>query len=50
MFMMLQIKQGFSLDRWKRLIDCISLKDNGIPAIDRLRIILLFEADANIFF
>jgi len=47
--MSLQIKQGFKLRTWKRLVDCMAPKNDGIPAVDRLRIIIVFEANANIF-
>eukprot|EP00957_Ditylum_brightwellii_P029728 2247834-Ditylum_brightwellii.AAC.1 len=38
---------GFTPTRWERAIDCMLEKDPGNPMIDRLRLIVIAEADMN---
>ena len=47
--MNIAIKNGIALDRWCKSVTVMIEKDTGIPAIHRLRIIHLYEADYNLF-
>ena len=47
--MNIAIARGISLDRWGNAVNVMIEKDIGRPAINRLRIIHLFEADFNLF-
>jgi hypothetical protein len=38
---------GKSLDRWRQISTCMIEKIVGVPRIDKLRVIHLFEADLN---
>jgi hypothetical protein len=40
--------KGFTLDRWKTVINVMIYKKPGVYLIDRLRVIHLFEADYNL--
>jgi hypothetical protein len=44
-----QVKNGIAVDRWCKSVKVMIEKDTGIPAIHRLRIIHLYEADYNLF-
>ena len=43
----LPLKHGFAPDRWKHCVDAILEKIPGKPIIEKLRIIMLYEADFN---
>jgi hypothetical protein len=47
--MNIAIKNAIALDRWCKSVTVMIEKDTGIPAIHRLRIIHLYEADYNLF-
>jgi hypothetical protein len=46
-FLDIAISRGISLSRWQSAINIMLEKDAGLPKINRLRIIHLFEADFN---
>jgi len=48
-FMSIIVARGISIRRWQQAINIMLEKDPGRPAINRLRIIHLFEADFNLF-
>ena len=43
----LPLKHGFAPTRWKKVLQIVISKDEGQPKVDRLRNILLLEADYN---
>ena len=43
----LPLKHGFAPSRWKKCINAILKKIPGQPRIEKLRIIMLYEADFN---
>ena len=47
--MNIAIGRGISIPRWSSAVNIMSEKDHGMPRINRLRIIHLFEADYNLF-
>jgi hypothetical protein len=47
--MNIAIKNGIALDRWCKSVTVMIEKDTSVPAIHRLRIIHLYEADYNLF-
>jgi hypothetical protein len=46
-FLSISIQRGISISRWQEAVNVLIEKDPGIPKINRLRIIHLFEADFN---
>jgi hypothetical protein len=47
--MNITIKNGIALDRWCKSVTVMIEKDTGVPAIHRLRITHIYEADYNLF-
>ena len=48
-FMNIAIANGIAVSRWSNAVNVLLEKDPGVPNINRLRIIHLFEADYNLF-
>ena len=45
--MELPLKYGFAPTRWAKALQTMLPKDPGMPKVERLRVIQLFEADYN---